>query len=624
MLREDVPSPECYTGETVFIDGVSVTEVCGIPLCDVYLKSGLVTGYVKLGVVDRLPIHTQGISVLLGNDLAGEKMRPCPVVSPYPTSENNTEDLEKKHPSLFPACAVTRSMSKELSTIDGAPGPDMLGALSDNEVFSLRDFFKGSMVQQFKVTEGILSDRESPITRSKLIEEQRQDNGLRRYFENLVSESELGEYPNCFYLKSGVLMRQYRPLYTPSSDTWRTIHQVVLPISLRNHILAIAHDNIAGHLGVTKCYRKVFEHFYWPKMRRDIGNYCRTCHICQVKGKPGASVPPSPLIPIPVITEPFEKIVIDCVGPLPKTKRGNQYLLTIIDVASRYPEAIPLRRITTKNVVKALIKFFTQVGLPTMVQSDQGSNFTSGLFERVMKSLGIKQYKSTAYHPQSQGVVERFHLTLKTMIRAYCLETGSEWDDGIDLLLFSVRDSVQESLGYSPFQLVYGHEVRGPLKVLKECWLSEEESVPAASYVETFKHRLKSALSFAHTYLGKAQSKMKMHYDEINKAELREFKEANLVLALLPMPNQPLKSRYSGPFKVLKRVSEVNYVLATPLRRKKKRSIHVNLLKKYCLRDRQCVTEEYVKDVAVVVPCGVDYMSNSIGDADGKPVVPVI
>ena len=206
--------------------------------------------------------------------------------------------------------------------------------------------------------------------------------------------------------------------------------------------------------------------------------------------------------------------------------------------------------------------------------------------------------------------------------------TKAQWSelaryDGIDLLLFSVRDSVQESLGYSPFQLVYGHEVRGPLKVLKECWLSEEESVPAASYVETFKHRLKSALSFAHTYLGKAQSKMKMHYDEINKAELREFKEGDLVLALLPMPNQPLKSRYSGPFKVLKRVSEVNYVLATPLRRKKKRSIHVNLLKKYHLRDGQSVTDENVKDVAVVVPCGVDYMSNSIGDND-EPVVPVI
>lgn len=390
-------------------------------------------------------------------------------------------------------------------------------------------------------------------------------------------------------------MSQCRHLHTPSTDTWRTIHQVVLPRSLRNHVLAIAHDNIAGHLGVTKTYRKIFDHFYWSKMRRDVGKYCRTCHICQVKGKPGAGVPPYPLIPIPIINEPFSKIVTDCVGPLPKTKRGNQYLLTIIDVATRYPEAIPLKRITTKNVVKALIKFFTQVGLPTMVQSDQGSNFTSGLFEQVMKSLGIQQFKSTAYHPQSQGVVERFHLTLKTMIKAYCLDTGSEWDDGMDLLLFSVRDSVQESLGYSPIQLIYGHEVRGPLKVLKECWLCEEESVPAATYVESFKNRLKSALSFAHAYLGKVQSKMKRHYDEVNKVELREFKEGDWVLALLPLPNKPLKSRYSGPFQVLKRVSDVNYVLATPHRRKKKRHIHMNLLKKYHVRDGQTVRDGNVK-----------------------------
>lgn len=136
-----------------------------------------------------------------------------------------------------------------------------------------------------------------------------------------------------------------------------------------------------------------------------------------------------------------------------------------------------------------------------------------------MKSLGIQQFKSTAYHPQSQGVVERFQPTLKTTIRACCLDTGSEWDDATGLLLFSVRDSVQESLGYTPFQLLYGHEGRGLLEGLKECWLCEEERVPAAAYVECFKNRLKSAFSFAHAYRGKARSKMKKRCDEVNKVK---------------------------------------------------------------------------------------------------------
>lgn len=138
------------------------------------------------------------------------------------------------------------------------------------EGFSLKDFFEGSMGQEFQETEGILSASELPMPRSELIEEQRLDAELKGLFDDLVDISVLLEYPNCFYLKSGVLMPQYRPLHTPSTYTWHTIHQIVLPHSLRDHVLAIAHDNIYGHLGVTKTYRKIFEHFYWPKMRRDV------------------------------------------------------------------------------------------------------------------------------------------------------------------------------------------------------------------------------------------------------------------------------------------------------------------------------------------------------------------
>ena len=91
--------------------------------------------------------------------------------------------------------------------------------------------------------------------------------------------------------------------------------------------------------------------------------------------------------------------------------------------STRFPEAVPLRNITTKTVVQALTKFFTLVGLPKSIQSDQGSNFMSGIFQQLMHELKIKQYKSTAYHPESQGALERFHQTLKNMMQTYCLET---------------------------------------------------------------------------------------------------------------------------------------------------------------------------------------------------------
>ena len=103
-----------------------------------------------------------------------------------------------------------------------------------------------------------------------------------------------------------------------------------------------------------------------------------------------------------------------------------------------------------------------------MVQSDQGSNFMSSLFQEVMFQPGIKQVKSTAYHPQSQGAVERFHQTLKSMLRVYCLQENKEWDEGLPLLLFAVRESVQSSLGFSPFELAFGYTPCSSLKLLKK------------------------------------------------------------------------------------------------------------------------------------------------------------
>ena len=105
--------------------------------------------------------------------------------------------------------------------------------------------------------------------------------------------------------------------------------------------------------------------------------------------------------------------MMDCVDPLPKTRHGNQYLLTIMCKSIYFPEAILLRRFKAPKIVESLIKFFTFVGLPASIQSDQGANFMPNIIQQVLYKLGIKHYKSSAYYPESQGAIQRFHQNLK-------------------------------------------------------------------------------------------------------------------------------------------------------------------------------------------------------------------
>ncbi len=143
---------------------------------------------------------------------------------------------------------------------------------------------------------------------------------------------------------------------------------MVVPKVYRSEVLKLAHEvHMGGPLGVNKTCDKILTDFYWPRIRRDVAEYCRTCHTCKMVGKPNQKIPVAPLQAIPAFEEPFRRTIIDCVGPLPKTWFGNQYLLTIRYASTRFPESVPLRNLSSKKVVKALIDFFTMFGLPKEV-----------------------------------------------------------------------------------------------------------------------------------------------------------------------------------------------------------------------------------------------------------------
>lgn len=524
-----------------------------VPLHRVHLQSDLVNGYFRCGARPTLPV--KGVTFIMGTDIAGGKVMPALEVLNDPVTSPVTDTLSESCPEFFPACAVTRAQSRNLGDLVDLSDTVLAPIFAYDESPMPVPKLSVSLEEQVDQSSDKVTSSEMlklPVNSAQLITAQKGDPSLVKCFSSVCSLEEAKEKEVGYFIDNGILLRKWN-LHGTGKMEWSAVYQIVVPQVYRQHVLNLTHDHPwSGHLGVTKTYNRILMHFFWPGLKADVSQFCQTCHICQVAGKPNQVIPPAPLCPIPVIGEPFEYVIIDCVGPLPKSKSGNQFLLTIMCLATRYPEAIPLRKITAPAVVKALLKFFSTFGLPKVIQSDQGTNFMSKLFSQVMQSLSIKHKVSSAYHPESQGSLERFHQTLKSMLRKYCLDSGQDWDEGVPIVLFAVRETIQESLGFSPAELVFGHNVRGPLKILKEQFMytDSKPKLNVLDYVSQLRERLHQDCSLARETLTSKQEKMKNLYDK--KAVSRIFKPGDKVMVLLPIAGSALSARFSGPYVIEK------------------------------------------------------------------------
>ena len=140
---------------------------------------------------------------------------------------------------------------------------------------------------------------------------------------------------------------------------------------------------------------------------------------------------------MPVIDVPFESIAVDLIGPIyPASERGHRYILTVVDYATRYPEAVALKHIDTESVAEALIGIFSCVGVPREVLSHCGTQFTSEVVKEVSRLLSLRQLTPTPYHPICNGLVEKFNGTLKQMLRKLCEEEPKDWDRFVYLFIY--------------------------------------------------------------------------------------------------------------------------------------------------------------------------------------------
>ena len=301
------------------------------------------------------------------------------------------------------------------------------------------------------------------------------------------------------------------------------------------------------------------------------------CELCQRANKTGQRK--VPMIERPIITKLFEKIAVDIVGPLPKGKGGAEHILTVLCMASRWPEAIPHRKITARGISEAMMPVFSKIGLPLQILSDQGSQFNGKLAKDVCKLLQIERVRTTAYHPQTHWMIEWFHGTFESMLTK-AVDLGLDWIGQIPFALFAIRQSPCKTTGFSPFKLVYGRNVRTPLDILYEGWRDEtKQEFDTSTWVQQLGERMQAMWDSAVAKGLRETQQRKVLYDR-GKVE-RYLNVGDLVMCRIPGLCKKLRDAWEGPFRVQSELSAVNYKVKEVQGKERMKTIHINNAKRY-------------------------------------------
>ncbi|CAL9691326.1 unnamed protein product [Knipowitschia caucasica] len=527
------------------------------PTAEVYATVGGQTYLLKVALAENLPYE-----VILGNDIPTLLDLMSQVTEELSESVNSVNVLTRAQK----AKAILEELPFWEEELEALPGKSRKPKAQKRQ-----EKFAGSPREDTQLPKP-LSPVEFGIP-ADIGTLQKRDISLKPWFENVSNQQRgikrLDETE--YRIKNGIL-------YQVNGKS----EAIALPHQFRQQVMELGHSiPWAGHMAFQRTLRRIGSRFAWPGMYTQISNFCKSCEKCQLTA--GKGVGHAHLQPLPIIGTPFERIGMDIVGPLEKSSSGNRFILVLCDYATRYPEAFPLRSIKAKQIANCLLQLFSRVGVAKEILTDCGTNFMSKLLKQVYQLLGVKGIRTTPYHPQTDGLVERYNKTLKHMLRKVVSSTGADWDQWLPYLLFAYREVPQASTGFSPFELLYGHQVRGPLDLLKDYWeRTETEGDNIVSFVIKMRERLEGMSTLSQENLKEAQHKQKTWYDQ--KAKQRVFSPGQKVLLLLPTTENKLLAKWHGPYEVTKQVGKVTYELHMPDRKKKHQVFHVNLLKEFHVR----------------------------------------
>jgi len=239
-------------------------------------------------------------------------------------------------------------------------------------------------------------------------------------------------------------------------------HQLVVPKSLIQDVIRANQDpSYIAHPGIKRTHNVIALNYWWPGMRRTIEGYVQKCDSCQRRKEDRQFTAPlgSPEVP----ERPFQITSMDITGPYPLMPRRNKYLLTFVDHFSKYAEAFAIPDQTVEVCAQVYAReIVTRHGTGSVLVTDQGSAFMSSFFSETCKVLGIQRIHTSSYHPESNGLAERWHRTLHTGLSHLVNHSHIDWDLQLSFFLMGYRATPHTTTGYSPFDLLHGREMSLP------------------------------------------------------------------------------------------------------------------------------------------------------------------
>ena len=322
----------------------------------------------------------------------------------------------------------------------------------------------------------------------------------------------------------------------------------MIPAALRMEVLHSFHDHpTAGHFGRDKTWYRIKDRCYWPNIRQEVMHYINSCTLCarynirrcKPPGQMGLIEPPGGV---------FDLVQMDFTGPLPRSTNGNRYVISLTDYLSKYVISKAVSDDSAATAAEFLVNVSLEFGPPHQLQTDRGTHFTSSVFNAIAKKLGCVHTISTPYHPQSQGVIERFNATFKQQLSKYTNEHKDDWDDFLQTIISSYNNAVHQVTKFTPFQIFHK---RKPVSIFDP--IKEHVTIPRVNdYWDYLLQFEKIYIDQVRKNIRLQQQRSKSRYDR-NRPNI-QFDIGHKVFLIKPGLHAAFSILYEGPYTIIRKL----------------------------------------------------------------------